>query len=268
MEWALGGPVPGSFFVVTGAWLRYAGGMFWKKTWEPEAVLALVGGILAAFFFGNVAVGLLQQAKVAGFREENSLGSVLLATLSFQGAAVVLGTAFLRFHESSWREVLGGTRWRRCLTLALLLLLAITPVMLAAKWLSECLLLKLHFSVVDQKAVELILSAKNPWLSAYLVFFAIALAPLGEEFLFRGLLFSIAKHFGRPKLGWWGVSALFALIHLNAPTFLPLLILALGLTWLCEKTGGLLAPILAHSLFNAANLLLLALAEKFGPAAS
>jgi membrane protease YdiL (CAAX protease family) len=63
-----------------------------------------------------------------------------------------------------------------------------------------------------------------------------------------------------------GVSFLFALIHLNAPIFLPLFALALALTWLYEKTEGLLAPVLAHSLFNAANLLLLVFGQKYGPA--
>jgi len=88
------------------------------------------------------------------------------------------------------------------------------------------------------------------------------LAPLGEEFFFRGLLFSTAKRFGWPKLGWLGASGLFALSHLNVPTLLPLFVLALALTWLYEQTEGLLAPVLAHSLFNAANLLALLWAEK------
>jgi membrane protease YdiL (CAAX protease family) len=36
-------------------------------------------------------------------------------------------------------------------------------------------------------------------------------------------------------------------------TFLPLVVLAVALTWLYEATNNLLAPILAHSLFNMAN---------------
>jgi len=74
-------------------------------------------------------------------------------------------------------------------------------------------------------------------------------------------LFSAAKKFGWPRLGWVGVSLLFAFIHDNLPIFLPLFVLALALTWLYEKTEGLLAPILAHSLFNAANLVLLLLQQ-------
>ena len=237
--------------------------MLWKKTWEPEAVLALIGGIVAAFFFGSVAGGVLRQAGVAGFKSDDSLGSVLLATLSFQGAAVALGTIFLKTHDSGWREVLGGAGWKRCLGLAVAVLAALAPVIFGLKAISEFALHKLHWPVADQRAVELIISAKTPWLSAYMMVFAVVLAPLGEEFFFRGLLFSTAKRFGWPKLGWLGVSFLFALIHCNAPTFLPLFVLALALTWLYEISEGLLAPILAHSLFNAANLLALLFAEKY-----
>jgi hypothetical protein len=56
-----------------------------------------------------------------------------------------------------------------------------------------------------------------------------------------------------------GVSALFALIHFDAAIFIPLFVLAMGLTWLYETTGNLLAPIAAHAVFNAVNMALLAL---------
>jgi membrane protease YdiL (CAAX protease family) len=235
--------------------------MFWKKSWEPEAVLALIGGIVAAFFFGNVAVGVLHATGAIGFKTEDSLGTVLLATLSFQGVAVILGTVFLKTHDSNWREVFGETSWERCLALACSTLAVVAPVMYALNYGSQVVLEKLHWPVSYQRAVELILNAKSPWLSAYMVFFAVVLAPLGEEFFFRGLLFSTVKRFGWPKLGWFGVSFLFALIHVNAPAFLPLFVLALALTWLYEKTQGLLAPVLAHSLFNTANLVILQFQE-------
>gem|GEM_PF-4763486 len=47
---------------------------------------------------------------------------------------------------------------------------------------------------------------------------------------------------------------------------LPLFVFALALTWLYEKTDNLLAPITAHALFNAGNLLLLWAADEFSRA--
>lgn len=251
------------FSVVTSLPVRYADCVLWKKTWDLEAVLALIGGIMAAFFIGNIAVALLQQAGTPGFKGEQSIGSVLLVTLSFQGVALVAGTIFLKLHDSGWSEVFGATNWLRCLGLAVLVLVAVIPLMFLLKAGSERILEKLHWTLVDQRAVELIVSSKSPVMSAYLIFFAVILAPLGEEFFFRGLLFSTAKRYGFRGLGYVGVSFLFALIHVNAPTFLPLFLLALTLTWLYETTEGLLAPVIAHSLFNAANLVLLAVMEKY-----
>jgi membrane protease YdiL (CAAX protease family) len=237
-------------------------GVLWKKTWELEAVLALIGGIVVAFIFGNVAAGLLQQAGVSGFKTELSIGYVLLATLSFHGTVIVLGTAFLLTRGSDWREVWGSASWKRCLALACGVLALITPVIMGLEYASGIILEKMHWPVESQEAVKMILAAP-PGICVYMVIFATVLAPMAEEFFFRGLLFSTAKQFGWPKLGWFGVSFLFALMHVNAPTFLPLFALALALTWLCEKTDGLLAPIIAHSLFNTANLVILFLAEKY-----
>jgi len=228
-------------------------------------MLALIGGIIAACFAGNLAVGLLQQAGVTGFKGEFSPGAVLLATLSFQGVAVIAGAIFLKLNNTSWREIFGPLDWGRCLRLVIVVLLATAPFLFALEFVSEFVMKKLHWTVTDQRAVELIISTKSPWLSAYLIFFAAILAPVGEEFFFRGLLFSTAKRYGWRWTGYFGVSFLFALIHLNAPTFLSLFALALALTWLYETTEGLLAPVMAHSLFNTANLLLL-LAQKYSPA--
>jgi len=231
-------------------------GMLWKKNWELEAVLALLGGIFAAFLFGNLAAGLLRHAGVAGFQGEFSVGSVLLATLSFHGAALLLGAAFLKYYDISWREVFNLADWKRSGRLAVLVLLGVAPVVLGLKAVSEWGLEKLHWAVTEQAAVELIFGA-SAGVRLYLVVFTVILAPLAEEFVFRGLLFSVAMQLGWPKLGWVGVSVFFALMHTSAPIFLPLVVLAMALTWLYVKTESLLAPVLAHSLFNTANLVLL-----------
>ena len=46
---------------------------------------------------------------------------------------------------------------------------------------------------------------------------------------------------------------------MNLAILVPLFVLALTLTWLYEETDNLLAPILAHSLFHAANFVALIL---------
>ena len=82
---------------------------------------------------------------------------------------------------------------------------------------------------------------------------AIVLAPLVEEILFRALLYPTIKELGYPRMALFGTALLFAAIHGSLMTMLPLFFLALAWTLLYEKTNTLLAPIVAHSVFNAVN---------------
>ena len=62
----------------------------------------------------------------------------------------------------------------------------------------------------------------------------------------------------------WGTALLFAAVHMNAVTFVPLAVLALVLTALYERTNNLLAPITAHVLFNALNFATLLVLQQPG----
>ena len=221
--------------------------------------MALLGGIMLGLFGGNLAIELLHRGNVAGFRTTDSVGSVLLATLSLHGTAWVLGVLFLHFFCGGLRNALGwkSPNLRQHLQLAGIVLLVALPVMMGLKAVSEMLLVHAGWNVEDQRAIEMFSSVKSIGLKIYLGFFAVIIAPAAEEFLFRGVLFSSIHKMGWPKCAWIVPSLLFALIHNSAPIFLPLVFFALALTWLYQKTGGLLAPILAHSLFNATNLVLL-----------
>ncbi len=80
-------------------------------------------------------------------------------------------------------------------------------------------------------------------------------APLLEELLFRGVLFG-----GLTKImPVWGAMLLsgflFAFIHVNAVTFIPLWFLGVAFAWLYVRTGTLLAPMAVHFTFNAVNLI-------------
>jgi hypothetical protein len=229
------------------------------KPWRAEAVIQLIAGVFACLCVGVLTAGLLRQAGVAAFKSPDSFAGILVATLSFQGAAWVLIFVFLKFHEVNWRDAFGfrNVNLGKSLLLAGGVLALALPVVLGLQHFSALALERLGWPPEDQRAVELIANAKSWWLRGYLAFFAMVLAPVAEEFIFRGVLFPFIKQLGWPKLAWLGVSFLFALIHFNAPSFVPLVVLALTFTWLYEKTDCLLAPITAHSLFNTANLVIL-----------
>ena len=142
--------------------------------------------------------------------------------------------------------------------------------MLPGLWIAILLvasLLLVHFSQFgihpeEQQAVQTLRAASGALDRASLGVITILLAPLAEETLFRGVLYTWIRDAGYPRLALWGSSLLFALVHLNLVTFLPLLVLALILVALYERTGNLLASMAAHGLFNGLNFAMLYLLER------
>ncbi len=109
----------------------------------------------------------------------------------------------------------------------------------------------------DQELVKCF-SGECPWgIRIVLGTLVILEAPLLEEPLFRGILFrglwSAMPHWAATAISGF----LFALVHVNAASFLPLWFLGCAFAELYRRTGTILAPMTAHALFNAANLALL-----------
>jgi len=98
------------------------------------------------------------------------------------------------------------------------------------------------------------------WLPIILL--AVVVAPVTEELAFRGYLYGVIKRYlgAIPALVLSGI--LFALIHLNLPSFFPLLVLASVFALAYELSGSLLVPMTMHALFNAFSLILVLLGQK------
>jgi membrane protease YdiL (CAAX protease family) len=108
----------------------------------------------------------------------------------------------------------------------------------------------LHQHPSEQAIVEVFLKTRSSSLLTLLVIFAVVVAPVFEEFIFRGFAYPVLKQqlgTGRALLI---VSAAFALNHLHGPSLLPLFVLALGLGLAYELTGSLVASMTMHALFN------------------
>ena len=211
---------------------------------------------------GTLLTLLMRGASAA--KTELSLGRMLVGVLSFQGAALVLVWRFVREHDLHWAEAFGfRNRARSAVLLGALAVFVFFPMGRLLQLLSIKILTWLHLDPTGQTAVEVLrLASRGPGLLAFALV-TVVVVPLAEELVFRGILYPAIKYAGFPRLALWGTSALFAAIHFNLAIFLPLLLLALVLTWLYEKTDNLLAPIAAHSLFNAVNLGFFFLSEEF-----
>ena len=91
---------------------------------------------------------------------------------------------------------------------------------------------------------------------AIVVLLVLVEAPLLEEPVFRGIMF---RGFARSMPMWVAMllsGFLFALVHVNAATFIPLWFIGIAFAWLYAKTGTILAPMLVHCIFNTINVFL------------
>jgi membrane protease YdiL (CAAX protease family) len=106
----------------------------------------------------------------------------------------------------------------------------------------------------SQPIMQLFERAGEPARRIPIILLAIVIAPLAEEFFFRGFLYGVLKRYAGaiPALVFTGVA--FALIHLHVPSLLPLFLLACVLTLAYELSGSLLVPMAMHALFNAITL--------------
>lgn len=249
--------------LATGCWLCCGGALFiLRKRLELESfmlnlllimVLAYVGLVLGAFAL-----------KAAPQRVENDdAWRVVIAALSFQGAAIALTIPFTHQQGASLRDAFGlSSNWKRAALYGVLVSITFLPVGLGLQWASAEIMNYFGHKAVTQAPVEALEISRGWFDRSALAFVAIVLAPIAEETLFRGILYPAIKQRGFPRLALWGTSLAFAAIHFNLPTFVPLLVLALALTWLYETTDNLLAPIVAHGCFNALNFALFFLQQS------
>ena len=198
--------------------------------------------------------------------EENILPFLCTNTLLFGGLFLILwiSTFFGRARSSHWDnghlarcdQNWDNGRLARCVRITLLSALPICLIALGLNWASGELLSRLtDLDLSDQDLVKFITSNTLSLRSKVLLFlFLLIEAPVLEELLFRGVLFG-----GLTKIMpvWPAIilsGLLFAVIHVNAATLIPLWFLGVAFAWLYVRTGTLLAPMTVHMTFNAVNL--------------
>lgn len=78
-------------------------------------------------------------------------------------------------------------------------------------------------------------------------------APVVEETVFRGALYGGMRKRWTMPVAALASAVVFALVHLNWVSFVPVLVLGVALCVVYERTGSLLPGMVAHSLFNFAT---------------
>ena len=105
-----------------------------------------------------------------------------------------------------------------------------------------------------RKIMNFLVDAVGPSLAAcrwYDLLLVAGVAGLSEEMLFRGVL--------HPRMGIVWSNVVFGLLHFITPTYAILAaLLGAYLGWLLDETGSLMAPIVAHGLYDFLGFLVIA----------
>ncbi len=212
--------------------------------------------VLISFFGGMAALGAMQSsaAEAKELKPDQVMRSALFMLAIIAGLAGFLSFRGLRVREQFGLEVRHTPRgflW------AILLLPAALPSILVVGLLSQALL---GGRAVEQEMVQLFREvAGHADRSAIwqLAFSGAVIAPITEEFLFRGYFYGVGKHYLGAVASGLITAALFAASHANMAALPVLFVLALCFTLAYELTGSLWVPMGMHALFNSASLAML-----------
>jgi membrane protease YdiL (CAAX protease family) len=190
----------------------------------------------------------------------------LIGALGFQGATLVLTERFLREHRTGLATAfgLGNAGLGRGFRQACAAGMGIACVALVLGWISSRIMSFFGQEPEAQTAVQMLQSTDSIARQFLYGVVAVALAPVAEEVLFRGILYPTVKQLGHPRLALWLTALLFGAIHMNLMAMMPLTVVAVLFTLLYEQTNDLLVPILAHSVFNSVNFALLIAGRAWG----
>lgn len=114
-----------------------------------------------------------------------------------------------------------------------------------------------HIAPAPESATELQSIANFGPVSYFLVFLSIiVLAPVIEEWIFRGFLWYTLSNVFNEKIVLFLVSIIFAACHLDPTLVIGLLPISFFLGWLKMTTGGVKQSIIAHIAHNATGVLI------------
>ena len=218
----------------------------------PEGVLA---GLLTLFLLLTVSSTVSQPSIQFSARN-------LLANFLFTAFVVLIIVTLLQFRGFDVGELAGFFRisfFRALATGAILLFFAYPLIGLA-----EAINQRLYGGGSSkQSIVEFFSGSRTIDERIMIIVFAVAIAPVFEEFLFRFFIYGVLKRYFGCLVGVILSAVLFSAAHAHVPSFVPLFVLGSCFAIAYEWSGSILVSMTMHSLFNSLTLTALAFPELF-----
>ena len=135
--------------------------------------------------------------------------------------------------------------------------LALMPTMLIWRLFLDTIGIEYEF----QLPVLLVQNGGSPVEMALMICLIVIVAPICEELVYRGFLFRYLNHRLPGGLSILVPSLIFALMHFNIYSFMPLFVLSIALCIVYRASGNLVSSIALHALFNLVNVFMIYLIE-------
>lgn len=217
-------------------------------TWREGLAIAAIAGVLV---MASMAI-----AALLDHPRETTLIILQSLLLDLAGLAAIAALMGRRGWTPSQAFGLKGSPLR-ALKPAFVFYLALLPFLFFSSLVYQGVL-SVNGIPPSLQEIALLLSGDHPlWLRLYMFFLAIAVAPVFEECLFRGILLPLFVRRLGLGAGVFAIALLFASIHFHLPSLIPLMVVASGFSLAYVYTGSLWVPILMHGIFNGVNLALL-----------
>ncbi len=218
----------------------------------PEAILA---GMLILFLLLTINSAVSQPSIQFSARN-------LLANFLFTAFVVLVIVTLLQFRGFDVGSLAGFCRisFFRALSTGVILLFFAYPLI----GLSEAINQRLFGGGSSkQSIVEFFSGSRTIDQRILIIVFAVAIAPVFEEFVFRFFIYGVLKRYFGCLLGVALSALLFSAAHAHFPSFVPLFVLGCCLAIAYEWSGSILVSMTMHSLFNSLTLTALAFPELF-----
>ena len=216
----------------------------------PEAVLA---GVLIFFFLLTISTAVPDPALQ--FHPRNLLANFLLSVF-----VVLVIATLLQFRGFDVGALAGFFRisFFRTLGTGAILLFFAYPLIGFSEAINQRFF---GGGTSKQSIVEFFSGSRTIEQRIMIIVFAVAIAPIVEEFVFRFFIYGVLKRYVGCLLGVILSSLLFAAAHAHFPSFVPLFVLGSCFAIAYEWSGSILVSMTMHSLFNSLTLIALAFPE-------
>ena len=227
--------------------------------WNWQDAILVLWILLATYVTVVLVSGFLAPGADVGEAPAAPLptSALVLQMLAFPLVGLITVVCLVYGRRLSWHVAFGFERRRIGVDVrhGLALYVAAVPVVTFYTWLYVQALEHLNQPVYSQDVITLLADPTQPLaFKAAVIALAVLIAPVMEEFVFRGIvLTALAKHIP-PLHAAYTVSFTFALIHGHVPSIVPLFVIAMAFSVAYLTTRSILVPIVMHALFNAVSL--------------